>query len=95
MILAHTTPLLIRLLLMLLVVSMIRVEQIGELADLVLHVSGFDLGIVEVGMLQFLAQVPEWMLHLVLEAVVALAGAICLRAVRHCLFGRSSGVNGR
>jgi hypothetical protein len=55
-----------------LVVSMVPVEQIAELANLVFHVSRLNLNIVEMGFPELFAKVGERMLDLPFEAMMLL-----------------------
>lgn len=65
--LADPASFLIRLLLMLLVVSMIRIEDISKLADFVPRMRELDLGIVEVCMLQFVPEMREFAMVLLMR----------------------------
>jgi len=65
---SNQRALLVRELLVFLVVTMVRVEQILELADLMLHVNRLDLDIVQVGSFQLMSKLGKWMAHLILEA---------------------------
>lgn len=81
MILANTIPLLVCLLFVLFVMSVVRVEQIRKLPHFVLRMGQFDLGIVEMGVFQFMPQVWEGMFDLLFQASVA-------RTICHvCWFG--------
>ena len=54
---------------MFLVMAMVRVEQISELADLVLSVNRFDLGVVDMCMSQFFMKSTDGMLEVVFEMI--------------------------
>ena len=59
----------IRLNLMLLVVAMVGVEDVGELADLVLDMDSFDMGITELGVLELLLNLFYLFAEFVVEGV--------------------------
>ena len=69
---ADYATLLICLFLVFLVVSMVPVEQIAELANLVFHVSRLNLNIVEMGFLQLFTEVGERVLDLLFEVTMLL-----------------------
>lgn len=65
---------------MLLIMAMVRIEDIGKLADLVPQVGGLDFGIVEMCMFKLVAQMPtEWMHDLIFRT----ASSVGL-VVSHC-----------
>lgn len=68
-VLRDTATLRIRLLLMLLVVAMVGVEDVGELANLVLGMDGLDVGIAELSVLKLLLDLLYLFAELVVEGV--------------------------
>jgi hypothetical protein len=68
-ILCNTRALVVRLNFMLLVMSMVGVEDIGELADLVLGMDSFNMRITELGVLKLLLNLLYLLAKLMVEGV--------------------------
>jgi hypothetical protein len=67
---ADSAPLLIRLLFVFLIVPMIWVDQVGEFPEFIFEMSYLNLRIMEMGVLQLIAQVGKGMLDFLFEAAM-------------------------
>lgn len=71
---------------------MIWVHQVGEFPDFVFEMSRLDLRIVEMGVLQFLAQVGKGVRNFVCEAAMPVTRLVALyRAGSVLVFGHAVG----
>jgi hypothetical protein len=77
--LADLAPLLVRLLFMLLVVPMVRIDQVFELPDLMLRVCQVGFDIMKVSVVELFAEMRKRMLDLVFQGAMPL-GAVSLHA---------------
>jgi hypothetical protein len=68
-VLGNTTTLVVGRNLMLLVMTMVGIEDVGKLADLVLDMDSLDMGITELGMLELLLDFFYFFAEFVVEGV--------------------------
>ncbi len=59
---------------MLFIVPVVSIDEVFELAKLILHVNGFNFSVVKVGALELLAHIREWVFHLLGPGAIVYRG---------------------